>query len=65
MKNYVIRIKNLSKVYRLGVISSGTLAEDISNLWSRYFLKKNSVFLYIMMIRKKIDQNKKMGLKKY
>ena len=59
MKNYVIRIKNLSKVYRLGVISSGTLAEDISNLWSRYFLKKNSSMPIYYDDKEKIDQNKK------
>ena len=59
MNNYVIKIKNLSKVYRLGVISSGTLAEDISNIWSRYFLKNNSSLPIYHENKVNIDQNKK------
>ena len=42
MSDYVIEIKNLSKQYQLGSISSGTLAEDISRIWSRYISKNNS-----------------------
>ena len=42
MSDYVIEIKNLSKQYRLGIISTGTLAEDLSRIWSRYISKSNS-----------------------
>lgn len=39
MSEVVIKIENLSKVYRLGVIGSGTLKEDIN----RYFSKKKGI----------------------
>tara|TARA_B100001121_G_C18691601_1_gene623262 strand:+ start:934 stop:2199 length:1266 start_codon:yes stop_codon:yes gene_type:complete len=42
MSDYVIEIKNLSKKYQLGIISTGTLAEDLSRIWSRYISKNNS-----------------------
>ena len=36
MSNVVIDIKNLSKLYRLGTISSGTLSRDISSVWAQF-----------------------------
>ena len=36
MSEVVIDIKNLSKLYRLGTISSGTLSRDISAAWARF-----------------------------
>ena len=39
MSSKVIEIENLSKQYRLGVISTGTLVRDISSMYARYFNK--------------------------
>lgn len=36
MSDVVIDIKNLSKLYRLGTISTGTLSKDISSAWARF-----------------------------
>ena len=41
MKDNVIEIKNLSKKYFLGKISSGTLYRDISSVWARLKNKKD------------------------
>ena len=41
MKNTVIAISNLSKQYRLGTISTGTLARDISSFYARYVGKED------------------------
>lgn len=41
MKDNVIEIKNLSKRYFLGKISSGTLYRDISSVWSKLRNKKD------------------------
>ena len=35
MTNPVIKVENLSKYYRLGVIGGGTLREDVSRWWAR------------------------------
>jgi len=45
--NNVIEIENLSKEYRLGVISTGTLVRDISSIYAKYFDKvdPNSVLI--------------------
>ena len=47
MKNHVIQIEGLSKKYRLGIISTGTLARDIASMYSKYFGKEdpNSVIM--------------------
>ena len=47
MTSNVIEIENLSKKYRLGIISTGTLIRDISSLYARYFEKDdpNSIVL--------------------
>ena len=41
MKENIIEIKNLSKEYFLGKISSGTLYRDISSIWARFRNKKD------------------------
>ena len=46
-----IKIENLTKQYRLGVIGGGTLKGDVQSLWAR--------------IRKKDDPNIKIGDKVY
>ena len=50
-KEIAIRIKDLKKVYRLGVISGGTLQRDLQSFWAR--------------IRKKEDPNSRIGDKKH
>jgi lipopolysaccharide transport system ATP-binding protein len=40
MDNLMIKAENISKYYRLGVLSSGTLKEDIKNWWSRKLAKQ-------------------------
>ena len=47
MKNTVIAISNLSKQYRLGTISTGTLARDISSFYARYVGKEDPNSLVI------------------
>lgn len=37
----VIKVDNLSKIYRLGLISRRTIAEDLNKLWSRITGKEN------------------------
>ena len=37
MNNIVVDVENLSKLYKLGTISSTTLIRDISSKWSKYF----------------------------
>ena len=41
MSDTVISIRQLSKKYKLGEISRKNLSEDIENIWSRLFRKKN------------------------
>lgn len=47
MQDVVIKIENLKKKYRLGLIGSGTLTEDLQSWWAR--------------IRKREDPNLKIG----
>ena len=47
MNNNAIEIENLSKQYRLGVISTGTLVRDISSIYARYFNKDDPNSLII------------------
>jgi lipopolysaccharide transport system ATP-binding protein len=35
MNNLMIKAENISKYYRLGILSSGTLKEDVKNWWRR------------------------------
>ena len=37
----VIEIKNLSKQYRLGTISTGMLTKDIASAWARFIGKED------------------------
>lgn len=41
MQETVIKIENLKKYYRLGLIGSGTLTEDLQNWWARVRKKEN------------------------
>lgn len=44
MSNSVIEVENLSKLYRLGIISSKTISQDFSRFWSKLFKKENPDF---------------------
>ena len=35
MSDTVIKIENLSKLYRLGLVSTGTISHDLNRLWAR------------------------------
>lgn len=41
MNDTVIHVEELSKLYRLGIISSKTITEDFSRFWSKVFKKEN------------------------
>lgn len=41
MSNPVIQVEDLSKLYKLGLISSKTISEDFSRLWSKVFKIEN------------------------
>lgn len=42
MGNLMIKAENISKFYRLGVLSSGTLKEDLKNWWNRKSISGNA-----------------------
>ena len=44
MTDSVIQVENLSKIYRLGIISSKTIVQDFSRLWSKIFRNENPDF---------------------
>ncbi len=44
MTDSVIQVENLSKLYRLGIISSKTIVQDFSRLWSKIFRNENPDF---------------------
>ena len=46
MKNIILDIKNISKQYRLGLVGTGTLSDDIKRLWFK-FREKNDPFLKV------------------
>lgn len=42
MGNVVLKVENISKFYRLGVIGSGSLKEDIQNFWENAFTSNHN-----------------------
>jgi lipopolysaccharide transport system ATP-binding protein len=54
-KNNVIEIKNLSKQYKLGVVSSGTLSHDLNRWWHKVRGKEDPY----LKIGESNDRNKK------
>jgi lipopolysaccharide transport system ATP-binding protein len=42
MSDIAIRVENLSKLYRLGLIGSGSLHDDLNNWWARVRGKSHS-----------------------
>lgn len=41
MNDVVIRVENVSKEYRLGVIGHGTLSKDLQSRWARFWGKED------------------------
>ena len=41
MSNTVIKIENLSKIYRLGEVGTGTLTHDLNRWWRMNIHKKD------------------------
>ena len=46
MSNVIIDVENISKLYRLGTLGTGSLRQDITYFWNRYLLRKNNVFFH-------------------
>ncbi len=47
MSDVAIKIENLSKQYRLGVVSTGTLSHDLNRWWATKILRKEDPYLKI------------------
>ena len=47
MSDVAIKIENLSKQYRLGVVSTGTLSHDLNRWWTTKILRKEDPYLKI------------------
>ena len=47
MDDIIIQAENISKLYRLGTIGTGSLRQDISRWWQSYILKKEDAFFQI------------------
>jgi lipopolysaccharide transport system ATP-binding protein len=47
MEKTIIHVENLSKVYQIGQIGSGTISKDIDRFWQTKILKKEDPFLKI------------------
>ena len=47
MEKTIIHVENLSKVYQIGQIGSGTISRDIDRFWQTKILKKEDPFLKI------------------
>lgn len=47
MSDTVVKIENLSKQYRLGVVNTGTLSHDIKRWWTINVLRKEDPFLKV------------------
>lgn len=39
--NSVIKVENLSKMYRLGLVGTRTIAEDLTRLWAKFTGKED------------------------
>lgn len=47
MSEVILQVQDLSKVYQLGVIGSGSLRRDLQNWWSTRILKKENPYFQI------------------
>ena len=47
MKNTAIKVENLSKIYRLGEIGTGTISRDMERWFKTKILKQEDPFLKI------------------
>src|SRR5688572_9034741 len=47
MSEVILQVQDLSKVFRLGVIGSGSLRRDLQNWWTTKVLKKDNPYFKI------------------
>ena len=47
MSKTVIKIENLSKIYRLGEVGTGTLSHDLNRWWKMNMLQQEDPYLKI------------------
>ncbi|WP_210486144.1 ABC transporter ATP-binding protein [Rufibacter aurantiacus] len=61
MGDVVIQVEELSKVYRLGTIGSGSLRQDLARWWNTSVLKKDDPFYYPQLSENQepMDKNQK------
>ncbi|MDQ3843836.1 MAG: ABC transporter ATP-binding protein, partial [Bacteroidota bacterium] len=57
MSNIVIQAENISKLYRLGKIGTGSLRQDMHWWWQRNVLKKEAPFFLIQEEKERISKN--------
>ncbi len=58
MKNIAIKIEDLSKQYRLGVIGTGTLSHDLKRWWATRILNQEDPYLKIGEINDRTQKSK-------
>ncbi len=58
MKNLAIKIENLNKQYRLGIIGTGTLSHDLKRWWAMHILKKEDPYLKIGEVNDRTSKSK-------
>ena len=54
MDDIIITVENISKLYRLGTIGTGSLRQDMSRWWQTHVLKKEDAFFQINSENKEI-----------
>ena len=55
-KELVIKIENLSKIYRLGQVGTGTISHDLNRFWHR-IRNKNDPYTKIAQTNHRQDKN--------
>jgi len=58
MSDIAIKIENLSKLYRLGVVGTGTLSHDLKRWWAMNILRREDPFLKIGEINDRTTSGK-------
>lgn len=59
MKESVIKVENLSKVYRLGEISTGTLSHDLNRWWKMKILRQEDPYSKITQVNDRTSKAEK------
>lgn len=61
MSKPVIKIENLSKVYRLGEVGTGTLAHDLNRFWQMNVLGKEDPYAKIGQVNDRTQRAQKVS----